>query len=108
MKLSKLFVLHLTLLAAASAAACSGFYIGKAATTDGTMLVGRTQDSPPWNLCFRVVKVPGGEYGPYPYVASLLPSSTGKGTSINSALNGGKDDGKYHFCAACANENGVV
>ena len=36
MKRSRLFILHLTLLAAASAAACSGFYIGKAATADGT------------------------------------------------------------------------
>ena len=104
----KLILLHLTLLAAVSAAACSGFYIGKAATTDGTMLIGRTQDSPPWNKCFRVVKVPGGEYGPFPYVASLLPSSNKQGTTINAARNGGKDDGKYHFCAVCANENGVV
>ena len=105
---SKAAIAAMAALAAAAAFACSGFYIGKAATADGTILVGRTQDSPPWNLCFRVVKVPGGEYGPCPYVASLLPSSTGKGTSINSARNGGKDDGKYHFCAACANENGVV
>ena len=94
--------------AASAASACSGFYIGKGTSADGRMYVGRTQDSPPWNLCFRVVKKPGGEYGPCPYIASLQPTSTGRGRSINTARNGGKDDGKYHFCAACANENGVV
>ena len=92
--------------AASAASACSGFYIGKGASADGRMYVGRTQDSPPWNLCFRVVKKPGGEYGPCPYIASLQPTSTGRGRSINTARNGGKDDGKYHFCATCVNENG--
>ena len=71
----------MAVLLSAAAFACSGFYIGKGASADGKMFVGRTQDSPPWNLCFRVVKVPGGEYGPYAYVASLLPTSTGKGTT---------------------------
>jgi len=95
-------------LAAASAAACSGFYVGKRACVDGTTLVGRTQDSPPWNLCFRVDKVPGGEYGPYAYTASLALTSTGKGLTIKTARDGGKDDGKRHFCAACVNEKGVA
>ena len=94
-------------LLSAAVFACSGFYIGKGASTDGKMFVGRTQDSPPWNLCFRVVKVPGGEYGPYAYIASLLPSSTGKGMTIKTVRDG-KDDGKLHFCAVCANEKGVV
>ena len=94
--------------AAFSGWACSGFYIGKDASLDGNLVIGRTQDTPPWNLCFRVDKVPGGEYGPYAYVASLGMTSWGKGSTIKTARDGGVDDGKRHFCAVCANEKGVA
>ena len=36
-------------LGALSADACTGFYVGKKVSADGTTMIGRTVDAVPWN-----------------------------------------------------------
>ena len=72
--------------------ACTGMYAGRKVSADGTVLIGRTVDTPPWSCCFRAVRVPRGEGVKYAYVCTPAVTSVGKG----------------FFPSACANEAGLV
>lgn len=78
--------------AAKAVFACTGMYAGRKASADGTVLVGRTVDLPPWTACFRAVRVPRGNDAKYAYVCTPAVTSMGKGS----------------FPSACANEAGLV
>lgn len=72
--------------------ACTGFYVGKGVSADGTTLIGRTVDLPNWTACFRLQRVPRGEGVRYAHVCT--PDARAKdGRSMSSA---------------CANETGFV
>ena len=75
-----------------SADACTGFYAGRKVSADGTVLIGRTVDTPPWTACFRAVSVPRGNGVRYAYVCTPAVAAVGKG----------------YFPSACANEAGLV
>ena len=64
----------LVMMAVGTASACTGFYVGKKVSASGETLIGRTVDTPPWNACFREVKVPRGDGVKYAYVCT--PSVT--------------------------------
>ena len=72
--------------------ACTGLYVGRKVSADGTVLIGRTVDTPPWSSCFRAVKVPRGDGVKYAYVCTPAVTALGKG----------------FFASACANEAGLV
>ena len=72
--------------------ACTGMYVGKKVSSDGTLLIGRTVDTPPWSCCFRAVRVPRGEGVKYAYVCTPSVTAVGKG----------------YYPSACANEVGLV
>ena len=72
--------------------ACTGMYAGKKVSADGTVLIGRTVDTPPWTCCFRAVRVPRGDGVKYAYVCTPAVTAVGKG----------------FFPSACANEAGLV
>ncbi len=78
--------------AATPAFACTGMYAGRKVSVDGTVLIGRTVDTPPWSCCFRAIRVPRGERVKYAYVCTPAVTSVGKG----------------FFPSACANEAGLV
>ena len=78
--------------AATPAFACTGMYAGRKVSVDGTVLIGRTVDTPPWSCCFRAIRVPRGENVKYAYVCTPAVTSVGKG----------------FFPSACANEAGLV
>ena len=65
--------------AATPVLACTGMYAGKKVSADGTVLIGRTVDTPPWSSCFRAVRVPRGENVKYAYVCTPAVTSVGKG-----------------------------
>ena len=75
-----------------AACACTGMYAGRKVSADGTVLIGRTVDTPPWSCCFRAVRVPRGEGVKYAYVCTPAVTALGKG----------------FFPSACANEAGLV
>ena len=77
---------------AAHVFACTGMYAGRKVSADGTVLIGRTVDTPPWSCCFRAVRVPRGEGVKYAYVCTPAVTSVGKG----------------FFPSVCANEAGLV
>lgn len=97
-------------LAGASVFACTEFYVGKAVSSDGTVLIARTVDSPPWNgshrceVTPRVKDVPGriyrraGSEFEWP-----LPATTWKMVSTPRIASIRKDRD-----SACANEKGFV
>lgn len=72
--------------------ACTGMYAGRKVSVDGTVLIGRTVDTPPWSACFRSVSVPRGNGVKYAYVCTPAVTAVGKG----------------EFPSACANEAGLV
>ena len=72
--------------------ACTGMYAGRKVSADGTVLIGRTVDTPPWSCCFRAVSVPRGSDVKYAYVCTPAVTSVGKG----------------YFPSACANEAGLA
>lgn len=86
------FVAFAVALASSSASACTGFYVGRKVSMDGTVLIGRTVDIQPWSCCFRAVKVPRGEDVRYAYVCTPAVTALGKG----------------FFPSVCANEAGLV
>ena len=61
--------------AATSVFACTGMYAGRKVSVDGTVLIGRTVDTPPWSCCFRAVRVPRGENVKYAYVCTPAVTS---------------------------------
>ncbi len=72
--------------------ACTGMYVGKKVSSDGTLLIGRTVDTPPWSCCFRATRVPRGKDVKYAYVCTPSVTAVGKG----------------YYPSACANEAGLV
>ena len=79
-------------MAATPVFACTGMYAGRKVSADGTVLIGRTVDTPPWSCCFRAVRVPRGEGVKYAYVCTPAVTSLDKG----------------FFPSACANDAGLV
>lgn len=79
-------------LAVGAADACTGFYVGKKVSADGSTLIGRTVDTPPWNACFRELRVPRGNGVKYAYVCTPAVTALGKG----------------FFASGCVNERGLV
>lgn len=77
---------------ASLAFACTGMYAGKNVSADGTVLIGRTVDTPPWTCCFRATRIPRGEDVKYAYVCTPAVTAVGKG----------------FYPSACANEAGLV
>ena len=90
--MKRIVILTGAIAVSAQAFACTGMYAGRKVSADGTVLIGRTVDSPPWTSCFRAVKIPRGEDVKHAYVC----------TPSVSALDGGG------FPSACANEAGLV
>ena len=88
----KLFMAVSVAVCASWAFACTGMYAGRKVSADGTVLIGRTVDTPPWTCCFRAVRVPRGDGVKYAYVCTPAVTSVGKG----------------FFPSACANEAGLV
>jgi len=72
--------------------ACTGIYVGKKVSADGSTLIGRTVDTPPWTACFRSLKVPRGEGVRYAYVCTPSVTACDKG----------------FFASGCANEKGLI
>ncbi len=96
---------------AAAACACTGMYAGRQVSEDGTVLLGRTVDSAPWNGCHRYVVTPRVEDVPGRVFRStathfrwVLPDTTWHyvGTPAVSTMKHGALD------SACANERGFV
>lgn len=93
------------MLSCTSAFACTGFYIGKEASTNGTTIIGHTVDAYTYAQA-RVIAVPGVENVPgrtlntFSSVEYPLPDTTFAYTS--SPFNDGRWDG------GTANENGVA
>jgi len=88
----KIWAMSLAAMLVPSMFACTGMYAGRKVSADGTVLIGRTVDTPPWTCCFRAVKVPRGDDVKYAYVCTPAVSAVGKG----------------FFPSACANEAGLV
>ena len=85
-------VLLAVVAAAGTASACTGFYVGRKVSVTGETLIGRTVDTPPWNACFRELRVPRGNGVKYAYVCTPAVTALGKG----------------FFASGCANERGLV
>ena len=47
---------------ALDAFACTGFYVGKKVSADGTMMIGRTMDFSPWNGVRHMNRFERGEW----------------------------------------------
>lgn len=96
--------------AAGKVAACTGFYVGKKVSADGTTLIGRTVDTRPWTACFRTVVTPRVENTPGRVHHGLrgfswpLPATTWRyaSTPVVSAFLGGA------FDSGCVNEKGLA
>ena len=95
--------------AVGEAAACTGFYVGKKVSADGTTLIGRTVDTTPWTACFRTVVTPRVENKPGRIHHGLrgfswpLPATTWRyaSTPAVSAFQDGA------FESGCVNERGL-
>lgn len=93
--------------------ACTGMYAGKKVSADGTVLLGRTVDAPPWNGCHRYVTTPRVENVPGRIYRSRkvkntfewpLPATTWKYVATPRVSN----IGSGVMDSACANERGFV
>ena len=92
--------------AAAGAFACTGMYAGRLVSEDGTVLLGRTVDTPPWTACFRYAVTPRVDNSPgrvfrsaktrfewplpdttWHYVSTPAVSSMGKGAMDSACVN---------------------
>ena len=96
---------------AATAVACTGMYAGRKVSSDGTVLIGRTVDTAPWNSCHmirvtpRIENVSGRVFvGMLTGVTWDLPPTTWKfiSTPRISSLHRGVMD------SACINEKGLA
>ena len=89
--------------------ACTGFYVGRGASADGTTLLGRTVDVRPWTACFRTVVVPGAENRPGRKLVGLrgfeweLPATTYRYVCTPAVSSMGKG----FFASGCVNEKGL-
>ena len=95
---------------AASAFACTEFYVGRDVSADGTVLIARTVDSPPWNGSHRCEVTPRVENAPGRVFRRPgsgfewpLPATTWKMVSTPRLASIQKDR-----ASACANEKGFV
>lgn len=77
-----------------AACACTGMYAGKGVTTDGSVLIGRTVDFPPYNatmrqqICERGAQVSfGGHTNRYRYVCAPKSTSMHAGRYAGSSVN---------------------
>ena len=92
------------------AAACTGFYVGKDVSADGTTLIGRTVDTQPWTACFRTVVTPRVENAPGRVHRGLkgfewpLPATTWRYACTPSV----SAFGKGVFASGCVNEKGLA
>lgn len=90
--------------------ACTGFYVGKGVSTDGTVLLGRTADFHPWTNCARLDITPRVENRPGRVCRGVngcewpLPATTWKfvSTPMHTSLGQGRYD------SACVNEKGLA
>lgn len=95
---------------ASSALACTGFYVGKKVSEDGSVLVARTVDLSPWTTshCLkvtpRVENAPGRVYESVNGFRWELPATTWKFVSTPQLKSMGRGD----FDSACVNEKGLV
>ncbi len=96
---------------AGAAFACTGMYAGRLVSEDGTALVGRTVDAPPWTGCHRYKITPRVENAPGRVYRSTkrsfawdLPATTWRCVSTPriSSMNAGVMD------SACVNECGLA
>lgn len=67
--------------------ACTGFYVGRDASSNGAMLLGRTVDIPPYTACFRVVARPGNAEAGGGYVCTPAVSAVGLGEFASAGVN---------------------
>ena len=92
------------------AIACTGFYVGKQVSEDGSVLVARTVDLSPWTTSHRLKVTPRVENAPGRVYESVngfrweLPATTWKFVSTPQLKSMGRGD----FDSACANEKGLV
>ena len=104
-------VLALAVAAGAAAEACTGFYVGRKVSADGTTIIARTVDSQTatckrFEILPHVENAPGRHYlGNNATTEWPLPATTYKAVVVPSVpwgLKAGRYDG------ACANEKGVM
>jgi len=111
MKRPNVVLTGVALLAASAATACTGFYVGKDASVDGTVLIGRTVDEPPWTASHRLQITPRVENAAGRVYRSVktkfewkLPATTWRMVSTPRLLtyNRGQRD------SVCLNEKGFA
>ena len=94
----------------ALALACTGFYVGKEVSEDGSVLVARTVDLSPWTTSHRLAVTPRVENVPGRVYESVngfrweLPATTWKFVSTPQLKSMGRGD----FDSACVNEKGLI
>ena len=81
-------------LGALNADACTGFYVGKEVSADGTTLIGRTVDAAPWNGPMREQRFERGEWthadgtkNKYAFICASKVTSQGVGFYGGGAIN---------------------
>ena len=107
----KRMALILVAAAGAAAEACTGFYVGKKVSADGTTVIARTEDSSTavckrFEILPRVENAPGRHYLGNNLLSEWpLPATTHQAVVVPSVPWGPKH-GRYD--GACANEKGVM
>ena len=74
--------------------ACTGFYVGKKVSADGTTMIGRTMDLPPWNATRHMNRFEPGERthfdgskNKYAFICASLVTSMDKGFYGGETIN---------------------
>ena len=100
------------ILSAATATACTGFYVGRKASADGTTLIARTVDASKLTSCKRldvlqrVENRPGRHYLAADTGAEWpLPATTWRAVTVPQVT---WEEGHGRYEGACANEKGVM
>ena len=82
------------LLGALSVDACTAFYVGKKVSADGTTMIGRTVDAPPWTGPFRIDRFERGDWeyadgtvNDYAFTCACKVKSQDKGFYGGGAIN---------------------
>ena len=111
MNMHKALIVSVAAIAAASvASACTGVYVGKKVSEDGSVLLCRTVDSSPWTSCHRISVAPRVENAPGRIFTGKrgcrweLPETTWKVVSTPML----KSIGRGCYASACVNERGLA
>ncbi len=74
--------------------ACTGFYVGKAVSADGTTMIGRTVDAAPWNGPMREARFERGEWthadgtlNKYAFICACMSTSLNRGFRGGGTIN---------------------